>query len=145
MSDLGPDLWNNAPDASSPVVDLRAFLNQLSGVVASWQVKANQGDWALRFDDVQHAIANALLALPEGDVFARKSAVPIYDDALRQYQATKDKLTLSDDWFLTQGEQDGSTTISVIDELLAYLRQLGIGLGAVAVGLVVLIVVLRFV
>ncbi len=142
---LGPDLWNNAPEASAPINDLREWLGRMAAAAAAWTPAANQNMWNERFAGVQFAIADAFAALPESDVFARPEGVRAYEHACKVYQDTKDAFVLSPDWLLTIAEQAGVSPVApdFLDKAMAFLRSLGIGLIGVAVLVVVLAVVVR--
>lgn len=142
---LGPDLWGNAPDASSPITDLREWLGKMAAAASAWTAAANQNMWQERFAGVQFAIADALEALPPSDVFARPAGVQAYEHACKVYQDTKDAFVLSPDWLLSISEQAGVSPVApdFLDKAMAFLRSLGIGLIGVAVLVIVLAVVIR--
>lgn len=142
---LGPDLWNNAPAKSSPVVELREWLGTMRAAVDAWTPKAHEGTWRDRFDSVRAAIEAALAALPAADGFGRPEGLRLYDTACNRYQDTKDQFVLSEDWLLTISEQAGVSPVApdLFDKLCALLRSLGIGLAGAAVLLIVVVILVR--
>ena len=128
---LGPDQWGNAPDASSPVTELRAWLTTMDAAADRWKVEAHEDRWLPLFADVHSAIASAEALLPSGAVFAGGAGVAAYAFACSTYQRTKDQLVLSSDAYLTEDEQ-----LSAWDRLLAGVRVFGVWIVVVLVLLV---------
>lgn len=142
---LGPDLWDHAPDKSSPISDLRAWLGTMAAAAAAWTPSANESVWRERFAGVQTAIADALAALPPADVFARPTGAQLYETACKRYQDTKDAFITSSDWLLTASQQAGDSPVppGLLDQAAAFLRSLGLGLAGAALLLIVVVIVVR--
>jgi len=155
MSDLGPDNWNNAPDAFDPVSEIRVYLNTIAGSVSGWGmlVKDNYNFWQPKIATVSDEIQAALAAAPDGSVFLGNNGKAAYLKAIGDYQNLKDRLTLSSDLYLTAFDKSLTDPTSILgpggvldlggylDKLTAGLR-LGLsavgGVTGVAIGLIVL-------
>jgi hypothetical protein len=142
---FGPDVWKNAPEKSSPVAELLAWLGQMDAAAGTWTPKANEVLWRERFAGVKVEIGDAIAALPLSDVFARPEGARLYDAACKRYQDVKDAFLLSQDWILTITEQAGVSPVApdFIDKAMAFLRSLGIGLAGAAVLLIVVVILVR--
>lgn len=154
---LGPDNWNNAPDASEPVDDIRAYLSSLGSIVGKWPslLKNNADSWNAQIGQVQDAINRAIDSAAPGSVFLGNAGKSDYLAALDKYQSLKDRLTLSQDIYLTGFEQSLTDPNSVFgpsgplgwlaelyDKLMAAIRLSG---GIVGVALAIIVLYLFFV
>lgn len=148
---VGPDVWNNAPQGSAPVEEISAWLGTMLTSAEDWRpaIKARADYWNGKIDDLVSRIAE-LSSVVEGDVFLTKADRASYDAVCDAYQDLKDKLTLSPDFYLSQFQQDladsstpwgkaGDLLEKLLAQLQALLRQLFGGAGMVIGGAVVIL------
>jgi hypothetical protein len=148
---VGPDVWNNAPDGSSPVDEISAWLGTMRAAAEDWRpaIRAKEEYWTGKIDVLVGEIGG-LLTLINGEVFLGKDDRATYDRVCAEYQDLKDKLTLSPDFYLSQFQQDlgsntgflgqaGALVESLTAKAQALLRQLFGGAGTV-IGIAIVIV-----
>ncbi len=148
---VGPDVWNNAPDGSSPVDEIQVWLGTMRTAALGWKagIKANEAVWESKIDSLVTQIDGLSVAIGD-DVFMSTTQRASYDVVCNIYQDLKDKLTLSRDFYLSTVQQklnDASNPLGFAGGLVeqffaqtqALLRQLFGGAGVIIGGAIVII------
>ncbi len=112
---IGPDVWGNAPDGSSPVDEIQPWLTRMRDAADGWRdgIEAKGEYWNGKIDSLETQISGLSAAISD-DVFLTKLDRASYDVVNGAYQDLKDKLTLSPDFFLTQTQQDLNNDVTLL-------------------------------
>lgn len=130
---IGRNVWGNAPEGSAPVDEIEAWLDEMKRTANGWKpdIQANNATWENEIDTLVNGI-DAFASDIVGDVFLSRDGVTAYNELTGQYQALKDRLTLSKDFYLSQWQQDLNNPDSAVGGLGALLEKLFAILGAAA-------------